>query len=1121
MPGSGVQTAHGWPKRQQLLLCLLALAWQVMALSCWAASPESARASLPRNVQFFSLATGDGLSQAAVNAVVQDQQGFMWFGTQEGLDRYDGYDFKSYHHDTIDAGSLSNDWVWTLLVDRSGRLWVGSDGGGLSRYLPDSDSFIHYRHNPDNPTSLANDRVRAIYEDRSGVLWIGTDGGGLSRLDPQTGRFKNYSYELESQASSGKNKVFSVRESRDGRLWVGTDGAGLVEFDRLTERFVPYASSREDAPDLGRERVRTIYEDAQGRLWIGTYDAGVKLLDLADGSIRALQNSPSDPHSLSHNEVRSVFQDADGTIWVGTDHGLNEWRPAIQGFVAYRHDPAVGGSLVNNRIMSIYQDRGDVLWIGTFGGVSRWNYLSDDFLHIVNDLGNNLVTSVREASDANLWVGTYGGGLNRLNPLSGESHSYRHDPADPKSLSDNRVMSVFAASNEVVWVGTRAGGLNRLDVNTGHFTRYEHDPKKPASLSALGVTSIYAQDDSSLWVGTYGGGLNRLDIASGQFQAWRHDPNDNTSISSDRVLSIVRSRTGTLWIATEDGGLNEFDPRTYKFTRYQHQSKSADSLSSDTAWEVLEGQDGSLWVATRDGGLNRWHPGDRKAGNPVFRHYGKAEGLVSNAIYGVLEDRSGMLWLSGNRGLTRFNPETEEVRHFDTENGLRSNEFNYGARTGTASGSLVFGGSSGLVIFDPLKIRTNYHQPQVAVTAISRMDPVAYGHSETAAVPVLNLDYRDYAVSFEFTALDFSSSDKNQYRYLLEGFDKQWLNPGRFRRTTYTNLPAGDYVFKVKASNNEGIWSSDVAAIGITVQPPPWKSDMAYLSYALLAMALLGLTVRNQINRLRRAEYQRIELEKQVLNRTEELATQNRNLEKLTRELEQASITDPLTGLYNRRYLNHHITTELAALERGISSDHENREQPLATDLAPGLALIMIDLDGFKPINDNFGHHAGDRALQQVRDILLKCCRGSDTIVRWGGDEFLIVGRQASRRGAEKQAERLRQGLAEHQYQVGTGQVARLSGSIGVAMMPFAPSDSVQLSWEQVVSVADQAAYLAKQNGRNAWVALYGARELSGADAYERISTSLESMVQRGEVQVKTSLDKPLQYDLKVRQRNA
>lgn len=1072
---------------------------------------------LPRNIQLTILSTNDGLSQATVNSIVQDKHGFMWFGTQEGLNRYDGYNFTVYQHHPEDPRSLAHDWVWTTYVDQSGQLWIGTDGGGLSQYVYESDDFINFRHDPSDPSSLSSDRIRVIFQDSEGVHWFGTDGGGLNRMNTTDGSFSHYRHDPEDASSLPDDKVEAIIEGQNGMLWIATNN-GLARFDRRNQAFHHYQHDPAKLDSLVDNQVSALHEDTDGGLWIGT-QKGLCHFNVATGSFRRFQHDPQDPNSLSHNEVRAIHQDHNGTLWIATDAGLNEWRRDKQSFIRYSRDPLNRTSLPNNRVTSLYQDRGEVLWIGTYNGIGKWNFISDTFMHYrqVSDsqssLSNNLVTGI-SASQKSIWIGTYGGGLNQLDIASDKIKYHQHDPANSNSLSDDRVMAVFADNTGQVWTGTRNNGLSRFNPETEIFTHFKHDPDNKNSISSNSVTSIYADDDT-LWIGTYGGGLNKLDLNNGLFTHYRHDAENSFSVSSDRVLAIYRDSSDTLWIGTEDGGLNQFDETNQTFIRYQHDPEQASSLGSDTAWDILEGQDGSLWIATRDSGLNRWSLADRQAGRSVFSKYLKQDGLISNTLHGILEDTNGVLWLSSNRGLTRFDPDNNTFRQFDESNGLPGKEFTFGARFKHVDGTLIFGGTDGLVVFDPAMIHTNQHKPEIAVTAMLQMSPVMKSFSTNPIPTNLALDYRDYAISFDFTAFDYTSPDKNRYQYTLEGFEQDWIESNSYRRASYTNLPAGDYTFKVKGANNDGVWSEDVAAIKIHVTPPPWKTGWAYALYIILVLSALLLILRGQLNRLKQAEIQRKELETQVNTRTKELQEQNKELEELSKQLEKASYTDQLTGLNNRRYLHQIMESEMAALDRYPEDKPTDSDKPVTQDISPGLSIIMIDLDGFKLINDEYGHHAGDLALLQVRDVLYKCCRKSDSIIRWGGDEFVIVGRHSSRLGVEKYAERMRHELANHQYHIGGGHVARLSGSIGVTMIPFIPNSSNVLSWEQVITIADQAAYLAKENGRNAWVGLYGSRRMTSDDIFERMKNDLESLVKQGLVEVSTSLATALDFSKK------
>ena len=1072
---------------------------------------ESSAAPAQRNIRFTRITPREGLSQAGVNAIAQDQYGMIWLGTQEGLNRYDGYKMVVYEHQPGQPDTLSHDWVWTVHLDNRGTLWVGTDGGGLNRYNRTEDSFTHYRHDPDDPLSLSNDRVRVIYQDAQGVLWIGTDGGGLNRFDQDSGEFTRFRHaDLDPDSLPG-DTVLAIFEDSKGKLWVGTDN-GLARMDHARRKFFSYRHDAAQPASLSNNQVRSIYEDRRGQLWIGTYKGGLNVLDRRSDSFRHFQHDPADPHSLSHNRVRDIYQDQRGTLWVATDGGLNEWRPEQDGFIHYRHDPVDPSSLSDNRLTTLFQDQGDVLWVGSYNGVNKWNYVSDAFSYLQQEPGtapqpgSKIVTAIEQSADGLVGVGTYGGGLSRVDTTTGDTTRYRHRPADAGSLSDDRVMAVYADSDNRIWVGTRNGGLGRLDPTTGRFTHYRHDPQHPDSLSSNSITSILGDDNGALWVGTYGDGLNRFDPDSGKFSVYRHDPADARTLSSDRILDLYRDRAGVLWVGTEDGGLNRFSAADGSFSHYRHDADDATSLGSDAAWSITESSEGSLWVATLGGGLNHWAASDRAADRPVFRKHLKTSGLRSDTVFGVLEDADGFLWVSSNRGLARFNPVDGSVRNFDRFNGLRGDEFNFGAHLLTRNGRLLFGGSDGIVSFHPDELLVNMHTPDIVLTAHSRHQHLATAYSAEQREPdTITLDHDEDYIQFRFSALDYASPDKNQYRYKLEGSDDEWLDPGEFRRVTYASLPAGDYTFTVKASNNDGIWNDQGTSIRLHVEPPPWQTPWAYSLYSLFFGGTVVGYRRKQNKKLNQVSEQKQLLESEVEARTRELSERNDELKNLNQQLMQASVTDSLTGLKNRRFLDQFIDTEIARVDRRQHGVIQRRSGSKTINISPSLFFMMIDLDGFKGINDAHGHLAGDRALMQVRDILHSSCRQSDTIIRWGGDEFMVIGNTASPQTVEQLAERIRANLAGHQFALGHGHIGRLSGSIGFAMYPFAPSSSRSLHWEQVVAVADHAAYTAKKNGRNAWLGVYGTKK-SSWEELARTNINLPALARQQVVNLRSSL---------------
>jgi len=883
------------------------------------------------NVRFDSLSLEQGLSQATVQAIVQDREGFIWFGTQEGLNRYDGYDFTIFRRDPDDPSSLANDWIWALHEGPDGKLWIGTNGGGLSRYDPETGGITNFRdESPDADKRRAN-QVRAIHVSRSGTVWLGTDGG-LKSLDPESGAFTRFSISEGSVEAEG-DRVRAIYEDGKGRLWVSTDGNGLLRIDPESGDARRFLHDPKNLNSLGSDRVRCVFEDHRGVLWIGLYDGGLDRLDRRGELFTHIRHDTEDPASLPHDRVRAILEDAGGDLWIATDGGLGRRNPETGSFARFRHSPIDSTSLADDRVLSLIQDQGGVIWVGTYGGVSKWNPLSSAFSLYRDDertpgrLRGNVINAFAEEPDGSLWVASYGAGLNRRDSESGNFELYTHDPELPGSLSDNRVMSLLVDGSGTLWVGTMTKGLDRFDRERGIFVNYRHDPEDPGSLSANGVTTIFQDSRGAIWVGTYRGGLNRLEPESGRFVRYMNNPQDPSSLSDDRVLTIYEDRSRVMWVGTERGGLNRYDRRTGSFASFRHEPDDPKSLSGDTAWAIYEDGQRVLWIGTQGGGLNRWNPEDRNADRGVFRRYTQADGLASMSVYGVLGDDRGNLWLSSNRGLSRFDPPTGEFRHFDTTHGLQSHEFNFGAYLRGKQGWLYFGGVNGFNAFHPARVTENSHLPPVVLTGFRRADPDAE-EIRISEVEQIELSHRDYFVAFEFAALDYTVPEHNRYMYRLEGFDEDWIDIGTTRRATYTNLPPGSYTFRVRASNNDGVWNEAGTSLGVRVKPPPWKTWWAYTLFGLGFVALTGAYVHSQKQRLEREAASTRAAEAASRAKSEFLATMSHE------------IRTPMNGLLG--------TTELL-LQSELSSKQSHLAQS-AHFSARGLLDIINDVLDFSMI---------------------------------------------------------------------------------------------------------------------------------------------------------------------------
>jgi len=1054
-------------------------------------APVSAAPTRP--IRFDRLSLEQGLSQSAVMDVLQDRRGYMWLATEDGLNRYDGTGFKVYKHDAADASSLPDSFVWDVEEDAAGLLWIATRSG-LASWDPATDRITRQE-------SVGGRHIRALRHSRKdNVLWIGTRDSGLLRFDVATGQLKPFVHDARDASSLLDDHIYALVIDAQDRLWVGSEG-GLDRLNQNGKGFTHFVPSAADPASLGDAKIRALAADSTGALWVATSASGLDRLDLATGRFEHFRHDPSEPSSLADDQVRAILQDADGRVWVGTNGGLDLLDAAHGTFAHYGQDAGNATSLGDDHVLSLAQDRGGVLWVGTRqAGVHKWNPMSWQFGHVAPDphnakgLGRGSVTSFSEDRAGRLWIGTYGSGLYEMDRLSGEMTAYRHDAKGKHGLDSDQVMALLHDHRGDLWIGTY-DGLLRMSAATGAIKSYRNDPKNPQSLSANIVATIFEDRDGRIWLGTYNGGLERLDPETGRFTHFRNDPKNPASISGDRVAAIAEAADGRMWVATMEKGLNLFDPQSGRFERFAHRAGDPRSLPSDAVHGLYVDAAGSLWVGSHSG-LSHLH-----ADGKSFETFGTRNGLPSDVVYGIRNDRQGRLWLSTNNGLSCFDPRSGQFVNYGVSDGLQSGEYNLGAGYQSTSGELFFGGINGFNAFMPDRLRHVSQAPPVVLTAVNvGHRPVAGPADQTQRV---RLGFRDKVLGLEFAALDYTAPDRNRFAYKLEGFDPDWVPLSGRRAATYTNLNPGHYTFRLKGANSDGRWNEQGLAVGVDVAAPPWATPWAFTGYSVfLVGAMLGMARIQQRKFDREAEYARV-LEFRVQERTRELSERQRELEKANHDLAQASITDSLTGLANRRFLTEYIEKEVALLHRRYN---RLADGPITPDLLD-LAFVMIDLDHFKTVNDSAGHAAGDAVLRQLRDLLKAASRSSDIIVRWGGDEFLLVARDLSGDGLVELAERIRSKVASHVFEIGEGRVVRTTCSVGFACYPFFREQLDALSWEQVISVADRALYVAKASGRNAWVGFHpGLTALPIQGLFSAICHGTQQLVREGTLRVTSSL---------------
>ncbi|MDN3582120.1 hybrid sensor histidine kinase/response regulator [Mucilaginibacter flavus] len=855
-----------------------------------------------RQLHFEHLGSANGLSEINPNCIIQDSRGFMWIGTGDGLDRYDGYQFKVYRNDPADAGSINNNYIGDIIEDKEGNLWIATSGG-LNKLDRKTDRFTHYTHNAGNPKSIADDNVNKIVFADDHQIWIALATQGLDLFDIKTGEVTHFKNQPGNPHSLSSNLVNCLHKDRQNNLWIGTFDQGVNLYRPQTHDFVSYKHDDKNAASLAGNRINAILRDRDNRLWVGTFEHGVDLFDDKAQTFRHFVNDPRNDNSLVNNTVESLAEGVSKSIWIGTENGgLSIFHYATGEFSNHAHDDVDNSSLTTNSVNEITKDNMGNMWMGLFGGgVNFFKRSTASFAHFkhtssTNSLSNDFVLALLEDNDQHIWIATDGGGLNMLDPKTGIYTSYKHRKDDKTSLSGNYVLDIKPAGDQRLWVATWTEGLNLMDTQTGKFKNYKHDAAKPNSLGANDIYALTVDKDKKLWVGTFGGGVSVYQPATDDFFTYKNNPNDVTSLSSDVINSVFCDKEGNIWVGTNDAGLNLFDKKTNSFTRFKKE-KGKNSISNNTVVDIFEDHTGKLWLCTF-GGLNVFDPKTRQ-----FKTFTAADGMPTAFTYATLEDNNHHIWISTNKGLMMYDPARKTFKNYTEEDGLQGDVFKPHSALKDQAGNLYFGGFNGFNRFTPDLLNPVTRQPALVLTDFELFNkpvPISKGENdpsplkqEISETKSITLGYDQSIISFGFVSLSFASANKQEYAYLLENFDKGWNYVGGKNTAVYTNVPPGHYVFRVKCKDNSGKWSGKQLSLKLTIVPPFWDTWWFKILAALIICGLAWGLYRYRLNSIIK---QKEKLEREVSERTfevsqqaEELKSQSEHLQALNEELQAQS----------------------------------------------------------------------------------------------------------------------------------------------------------------------------------------------------------------------------------------
>lgn len=822
-----------------LSVCFLFLAYQFASLVYCQQIP----------IQFDNLSIQDGLSHSTVYKIIQDKNGFIWIGTQNGLNKFDGYTFTTFKNIPFDTLSLPDNWIRTIIESDDGFIWIGTFNGGISKFNPKKESFINFKNDPNNKSSLFDDRILSLYEDDSSNIWIGTSRS-LDKFNVKTKIFHHFlTNELSIIPNGACNSIY---QDAEGYIWAATWGAGLFKITQSGNVLQNYLFTFNDKPTSNK--LKTLYEDKDNFLWIGTNENGLIKFNKQTGEYVVYNHSPTNSFSLSHNFVLSIMEDSKKNLWVGTQSGgLNLFNRKSEIFYSYQNLPYDEYSLRNNWVSSIYQTRSGTIWVGTDKGLGKFisgNQVFKNLQHfenVQNSLSSNDIHSVCEDSKGNIWIGTWRSGLNKFNPKTNEITKYFFNPKDKFSLPHNTVFAIYEDKQENLWIGSY-NGLAKYIPQKDHFKVYRNIASDSNSIGFNNITAICQDSFGNLWIGTWNGGLHRMDIRTEKFTKYQKDQYSSKGLRDMVINCIYEDKNYNLFVGTASGGLNIYDRNNDSFTSFVNDPKNKNSISNNSISSIAETEDGMIWIGTLAGGINKFDPNTK-----IFTHFYSILGLTDNSIMSLLPDSLGNIWFTTSTTISYLNRNTLNVITFDKKDGVGNSQFTRVAAKGK-DGKFIFGGKNGITYFYPTETREQIIEPNIAILSIKVFGVKKEINRDPAGNEIIELNYEDDEFAIDFAVLDYFRPDKIKYGYMLEGFHQNWEISNKHRTAYFTHLDPGKYKFFIKATFHNNNWFYRKSPLIIIIHPPIWERWWFILIFSLLVGLLIYSIYKYRLNQLLRME---------------------------------------------------------------------------------------------------------------------------------------------------------------------------------------------------------------------------------------------------------------------------